>query len=269
MVRKFIHKTLERISQVFLLNEIGKRLDRLDANILDLKTLSLRESSQEFRIQTEHQFAIKSQDFINPKGSRNDFTRSAAFVGDVNKIFGRSVSYLDIGCANGGLVNDFLIQGNTAIGIEGSDFGFVTKHDHWRVIPQHLFNADVTKPFLVFRNSQQFKFDVIGAWEVLEHISEEDLPALLQNIREHLNETSIFMASVAQFSDFDPITGREWHVTIKPKKWWYDLFNQCGLRPLEVPRNFAFPRGNGNSTVWDWDVKLDPNSGFHVFLTRF
>ena len=76
------------------------------------------------------------------------------------------------------------------------------------------------------------------------------------------------MASVAQFSDFDPMTGKNWHVTVKPKEWWYDLFNQCGLRSIEVPRNFAFPRGNGNSTVWDWDVKLNPNFGFHVFLAR-
>jgi 2-polyprenyl-3-methyl-5-hydroxy-6-metoxy-1,4-benzoquinol methylase len=268
VVRRFIHKTLERISKVFILDEIERRLDRIDANLLDLKTLSLQVNKQEFMVKTEHRFAFKSQDFINPKGSKNDFTRSPAFVGDVNRIFGRSVSYLDIGCANGGLVNDFLIQGNTAIGIEGSDFGLLTKQDHWKVIPQYLFNADVTKPFRVLRDSQLFKFDVIGAWEVLEHISESDLPAFLQNVRDHLDETSIFMASIAQFSDFDPVTGKEWHVTIKPKEWWYDLFIQCGLKPLEVPRNFAFPRGTGNSTVWDWDTKVNPNSGFHVFLKQ-
>ena len=181
-MRKMLFNILERIFNVFVLRKLEERFNRLDANILDLKSLQMRESGKEFSIDTQHEFAFNSQDFINPKGSKNDFTRSPSFVGSVNRMFGRSVSYLDIGCANGGLVNDFLVQGNVAIGIEGSDLGFVTKQDHWKVIPKTLFNADVTKPFFIKKDSQPCTFDVIGAWEVLEHIQEEDLDVFFENV---------------------------------------------------------------------------------------
>jgi len=266
MIRNFLHKVFERISRVFILDELEKRLDRLDANILDLKTLTMPKDNLEFAILTDHKFAFKSQDFLNPKGSKNDFTRSSSFVGSVNGIFGRPISYLDIGCANGGLVNDFIVQGNTAIGIEGSEIGTATKQDHWRVIPQYLFNADVTKPFAVLRDSQPYYFDVIGAWEVLEHIQEQDLPIFFENVLNHLTGTSIFMASIAQFPDFNPTTGEAWHVTLKSQEWWFSFFENCGFRILEIPKNFQFPRGSGNASVSDWDVNKNPNLGFHVFL---
>jgi len=267
-MRKILFNILERIFNVFVLRKLEERFNRLDANILDLKSLQMRESGKEFSIDTQHEFAFNSQDFINPKGSKNDFTRSPSFVGSVNRMFGRSVSYLDIGCANGGLVNDFLVQGNVAIGIEGSDLGFVTKQDHWKVIPKTLFNADVTKPFFMKKDSQPCTFDVIGAWEVLEHIQEEDLDVFFENVLNHLSDNSIFMASVAQFPDFDPQTGEAWHVTLKSRDWWFKLFEKNGLSPLPIPKNFPFPRGWGNPTVPDWDSKINPNLGFHVFLKR-
>ncbi len=265
-MKRYFKKILDRLFRVALLYEINEKLDRFDANILDLKSLKMSQNLSEFQVETNHRFAFTSQDFLRPKGSKDDFTRSPFFVSSLNRIFDRSISYLDIGCANSGLVNDFIIQGNSAIGIEGSDFGFFTKQDHWKVIPQYLFNADVTKPFLVTKDHKPYKFDVIGAWEVLEHIKEEDLVIFFENIRSHLSEKSIFMASIAQFPVSDPVTGEEWHVTIKSKDWWFSLFERSGLVALEIPKNFPFPRGNGNPSVNDWDVKQNPNLGFHVFL---
>ena len=265
-MKKIIRNILDKIFRTAVLNDINYKLDRLDSNILDIKTLMMGSSQAKYSLETNHRFAFSSQDYLKPKGSKDDFTRSPFFVGKLNIMFGRPISYLDIGCANGGLVNDFIIQGNEAIGIEGSDFGFTTKQDHWRVLPQNLFNADVTKPFFVTKDSKPHKFDVIGAWEVLEHIKEEDLGFFLQNIRNHLSEKSIFMASIAQFPVSDPVTGEEWHVTIKSKDWWFSFFKDHGFVPQEIPKNFPFPRGNGNPSVNDWDVKQNPNLGFHVFL---
>ena len=184
------------------------------------------------------------------------------------KLFSRTVSYLDLGCSNGGLVYDFLLESNAAFGIDGSDFGISNKSQHWRIIPNNLSTADLTKPFQIFKSKKKLKFDVIGAWEVLEHIHEDDLNTFFQNVSEHLNDEGLFMASVAQFPDFDLETGEVWHVTLKSHDWWSSKFAEFGFSETKIPEYFHFPRGDGNPTVYDWDVKKNSTSGFHVFLKK-
>lgn len=184
------------------------------------------------------------------------------------RLFPNTLSYLDLGCSNGGLVFDFLSHGNTACGLEGSDWPSKNKSGFWGILPSNLFTADITKPFQLVDSDVPYCFDVIGAWEVLEHIHEQDLAALFSNIHKHLKPSGIFMASVAQFPDFNPETGDCWHVTIQPKIWWVDKFKLFGFKEIAPPADFVYPRGFGNPTTFDWDVRKNPNDGFHVFLKK-
>jgi 2-polyprenyl-3-methyl-5-hydroxy-6-metoxy-1,4-benzoquinol methylase len=261
----FYQKVLGRINQKFY--GLNKKLDMLDIAINDLKFMAATEKyDAPFTLITDFPFAFSSTDFKSPKGSRMDYTRCPAFVKDVTSYFGRTISYLDIGCSNGGLVFDFLIGGNEAFGLEGSDFGIKNQSQHWRVIPNALGNADVTKPYQIKKNGLNAKFDVIGAWEVLEHINEEDLDQFFVNVANHLHVNGVFMASVAQFPDFDPATGQVWHVTLQSREWWIRKFQEFGFKEIQIPPNFHYPRGDGNPTVYDWDAKLNSEAGFHVFL---
>jgi len=129
----------------------------------------------------------------------------------------------------------------------------------------------VTKPFAIYANDNNVNatFDVISAWEFLEHISEEDIQQLLKNISAHLADDGIFCASVATFEDVDPVTGQAWHVTVKPKQWWVDILGQNGL--TFVDKGFVtkdFPRGSGNPLADDWDAALNPELGFHLVAMK-
>lgn len=54
-----------------------------------------------------------------------------------------------------------------------------------------LHAADLTAPLQIYLDSQPAKFDVNGAWEVIEHIEERDIAAVLENIKLHLSDKKV------------------------------------------------------------------------------
>jgi SAM-dependent methyltransferase len=248
---------------------VNELLDR----VADLEFLMLRHVVCPFRMVTDHPVAIRSDDHLRPRGTRNDNTRHPRFVRRTEELFDRSVLYhLDLGCAGGGLVLDFLLRGHVSVGVEGSDYSLREGRAEWRVIPGHLFTADVTEPFqLQDQDGRRAEFDIITAWELLEHLPRAALPKFFENVRTHLKPDGIFVASVATFEDKDAVTGAVYHVTIKPKEWWIRELERAGLEPAESPFGVRdYPRGSGNPRVgplgrWDWDVSQNPELGFHVY----
>jgi 2-polyprenyl-3-methyl-5-hydroxy-6-metoxy-1,4-benzoquinol methylase len=221
-------------------------------------------------VETDHPIALESADHRFPRGTHNDNTRHPRFVYACEKLFGRKIKHLDLGCAGGGLVWDFLIAGNESYGIEGSDYSLLNGRAEWRILRDHLFTADIAKPFRVRDTAgREVMLDLITAWEVLEHIPEPDLSALVSNIAAHLLPGGLFAASVALFEDRDPALGVEWHVTLRPQEWWRQLFEARGFRIEEGLFNVSdFPRGSGNPRSQDWDVRADPTLGFHLVCRK-
>jgi SAM-dependent methyltransferase len=246
-------------------------LDRL----ADLESIALRDIAAGPTIVTDYPVAVMSDDQTFPRGVRSDNSRHPRFVRAVEQLFNRRLRHLDLGCAGGGLVLDFLLRGHDSVGVEGSDFALREQRAEWRTIPGRLFTGDITKPFW-FRaaDGSRSKFDVMTAWEVLEHIPEAALPGLCDNIRENLADDGIFVASVATFEDRDPVTGAVWHVTLKPRDWWMETFASHGLEARDGcfhARDYVRGTGNprvGPSGAWDWDVERDPELGFHVTLEK-
>jgi hypothetical protein len=222
-----------------------------------------------FSIETEYPVAYESDDHLHPRGTKNDNTRYPKFRQKCFEIFGKEASLLDLGCSGGGLVADFLFSGLTAVGVEGSNFSQQIARAEWSRIPNFLFTADITKPFAIKANGNKtcHKFTVVSAWEVLEHIPEESLSSLLINIRNHLDDQGYFVASIAQFEDFDPVTGAKWHVTLKTQEWWRMKFAECGFEFVpNIFHTLDFPRGTGNGE--DWNVMANPHMGFHVVARK-
>lgn len=225
-------------------------------------------------LETQYPIAIQSDDHKYPRGTKNDNTRHPRFCYRCEKIFNRPLRFLDIGCAGGGLVLDFLLRGHLAIGLEGSDYSLRSQRAEWRLIPHHLFTCDVTKPFrLISRlGGKGVQFDVISAWEVLEHLPEDTLSQFFSNVADHLACDGIFVASVATFEDKDPQTGAIWHVTVKPREWWMEIVRNVGLVPANGLFEVAdFPRGSwGHNPCLrgDWNPQTDPKAGFHLVLRK-
>jgi len=119
--------------------------------------------------------AIETTDHQLPSGAIRGSTTHPDFNRALRKLLcGTKFRLLDLGCAGGGLVRSFLQEGVEAIGIEGSDHPRRMGLGEWNRCPLHLFTYDITEPFqLEFATNEIVQFDVITAWEVLEHIPEE------------------------------------------------------------------------------------------------
>lgn len=179
------------------------------------------------RIVTQHPLAVDSFDHTHPKGTMQDNTHALQFVQAVERIFDRTVAMCDLGCAGGGLVKDFIDRGHSAVGVEGSDYSLKRQRAEWATIPERLFTADITKPFHFCYDDELWRFDLITAWELLEHIAEADLRGVIANIRRNLEPGGLFVASVANFED------EGYHVTLAPKEWWDLQFEHAGFEPVE------------------------------------
>lgn len=176
------------------------------------------------RIVTDAPIAVESYDHIVPKGTMRDFTKNGAYIRELIRHVGPDIKYLDLGCAGGGFVVQMLNAGGFAVGIDGSDYCLARKQFGWGEYPDNFFTADLTKPFK-FENEDgsQFQFDVLSAFDVLEHIHEADLPQLCANIHNNLKPNGRFIASIATFED------ENYHVTLKEKPWWLELFSKHGF----------------------------------------
>lgn len=220
-------------------------------------------------LETDYPVAYESNDHLAPWGTKNDNTRSQRFCRAVEAHFGRKVMALDLGCSGGGLVYDFLIRGNVAFGLEGSDHSLKAQRAEWSVIPDYLRTCDIAKPFLLRdqRTGNRAKFDVISMWEVVEHIPEALLPQLFANVRDHLAEGGLFVGSAATYDDVHD--GVSYHPTVKPQMWWRTFAQSQGLTfvPSAMFAFKDFCRGSGNPHTWaDPDFSKDPAMGFHFVM---
>jgi 2-polyprenyl-3-methyl-5-hydroxy-6-metoxy-1,4-benzoquinol methylase len=138
-------------------------------------------------IVTDHPVAMASDDHLFPRGTAVDNTRYPRFVAACERLRQGPLTALDIGCAGGGLVLDFILRGHRAYGVEGSDYSRKAQRAEWRLLGDNLFTADATRPFrLCSPGGEPVLCDVVCAWEVMEHIPEAELEGLFANVAAHL-----------------------------------------------------------------------------------
>jgi len=141
---------------------------------------------------------------------------------------GKIISILDLGCAGGGMIKSFADDGHIAIGLDGSDYSFKRKRAAWATNPDNLFTCDCSQPFILHTGDKKpHQFDVITAWEFLEHIYEHRLPTLMMNINNHLKPDGLFIGSTT-FSD-PSANGVRHHVTRHHLDWWTEVFERVDL----------------------------------------
>jgi SAM-dependent methyltransferase len=188
-------------------------------------------------LQTEAPVALTSPDHLVPAGTMIDNSRNHRFNEKIYGLYPMStrIRILDLGCSGGGFVKDCLDNGMFAVGLEGSDYSKRFRRAEWRTIPEYLFTCDVTKPFTVLRQvggaPQPVRFNIITMWEVLEHIAEPDLPALVRNVLSHLEKGGLWILSVCAGSRN---SDDRYHQTARPKAWWMAKFTELGFVSLDA-----------------------------------
>jgi 2-polyprenyl-3-methyl-5-hydroxy-6-metoxy-1,4-benzoquinol methylase len=126
---------------------------------------------------------------------------------------------MDLGCSGGLLVHDFLNRGHFSVGLEGSDFSLKNKRAQWPAIGEtNLFTCDISKPFLVVNDNKQVLFDVITAWEVIEHIHPNDLPQFFLNVNNHLKSNGYFLGTIS--TNVEIINNVVLHQSVFPESKW-------------------------------------------------
>ncbi len=189
--------------------------------------------ANDIRLETDHPIAYESLDHLYPHGTIRDNTRYPRFVEKCEELLlpKRDLAFLDLGCSGGGMVLESALRGHLSMGLEGSDCSKKEQRAEWRLLGDRLQTCDIAKPFYLRRPDNEIQqFDIITAWEVLEHIAEADLPQLFENIRNHLTDDGYFVGSIANWDDIDPVSGVNWHVTVHPYEWWAEKFNNAGFK---------------------------------------
>ena len=182
-----------------------------------------------FRVQTNHPVALESYDHIYPFGTIRDNNSNSELIKKLKELGIRTV--LDIGCAGGLFVEELLRNNINAIGIEGSDINLKTQRASWVNIPNNLFTADATHPFQIYYKDSKCVFDVITAWEFFEHIEEQDLRYVMENIVAHSHKDTQLLCSVSNFDS--PHEEIDLHRTKKECGFWLELFAAHGFFEAE------------------------------------
>lgn len=187
-----------------------------------------------------------------PWGTRRDSSRNPRFIQKLRNLSLRPdgcLKLLDLGCSGGGFIRDVINEGWLGVGLEGSDFSKKNHRAEWPIIPDNLFTCDVTKPFSIFEEDIRGElnpliFDVITSWELIEHIAEPDVAAVVDNVRRHLHSSGLWIMSVSPNEEI--INGVKLHQTVQSRDWWVRRFQELGFvhhEPLIKYFNTQFVRG--------------------------
>ncbi len=178
------------------------------------------------KVLTDFPVAVTSPDHIFPVGTKNDNSTHFGYIQEVELFFqNKKINTMDIGCAGGQLAVDFHNRGHLSIGIEGSDYNIKNKQFNWPNFYKNvLWTADLTKPFKVLDEKEnELLFDLISAWEVVEHIHPNQLENFFDNIILKLKPDGIFVASI----NLDPDDRVDedgnvihLHQSVFPEKFW-------------------------------------------------
>ena len=176
-------------------------------------------------VETENQVAVDSPDHIAPYGVVRDNSTDLDYINAVKSYFGKSeLKVLDLGCAGGQLVADFIANGVIAVGLEGSTNALEGAGAlNWsEYLNKNLFFCDLTKPYQVQQDGKPMKFDFVTSWEVVEHIAPEDLKDFFDYIKNHMSEDGVFCCSIALYPSYGEVDGEQINLhqsMFNPAKW--------------------------------------------------
>ena len=204
-------------------------------------------------VKTDYPHPLESPDYLEPAGSIEDNSSNQYFLYEIQRSFnGLPYRLLDLGCAGGQMVVDVYNKGFPwlAVGLEGGNIHGMTKEfetkecntgplsvargsKNWEEYEgKCLFHADVSKPFEITNPVTEaiMKFNIITAYEFLEHPLPEEIPGILKNVKKHLHVNGMFFGTIN-------LSSGGHHRCGKPVKWWNDMFIEHGFNVHAYPFN--------------------------------
>jgi cyclopropane fatty-acyl-phospholipid synthase-like methyltransferase len=134
-------------------------------------------------------------------------------------------SILELGCGAGNLSAHYrslrpeVLYVTVDINAESPTLGLINPDTHAIAFTDRPFNI------VDEETGELLKFDLILSFEHFEHIPEERIENLFQNILKHSKTGTIGLATAAAFHSII-------HPTIWERETWYEVFKTYGLEPL-------------------------------------
>lgn len=196
------------------------------------------------RIFTDSPVAVDSNDHLKPHGAVHDFSDATEFCSYMKKHWPKKKTLLDLGTGSGTVVKTALAAGMDAYGIEGSDVPRKQGLGGWPELADvRLFNADLRYRFdlTIFDEESSLvqRFDIITAWDVMEHMTEDTIDTVMDNIKRHSTEGTFVMATI----QFDNHNNELYHHLLKPRDWWVKKFKQFGFKDKGTSPVLGMVRG--------------------------
>lgn len=175
-------------------------------------------------------------------------TRSFEEASTLKNLWG-SGSLLDYGCAKGFLVHSLRQLGFDAYGFDISEYAI--KNCHPRVV-EYVFN----------KSKKNVKYSLVLCKDVMEHVPEGSVPAVLEDIKGLLEDEIGEALFVIPLGDDDKFRIREYemdvtHVTKKGEDWWIDQLRSAGFRI----NDFKYSLGNIKKK---WTSQYEYGNGFFL-----
>ena len=207
-------------------------------------------------LEAAKQVADDSPDHICPVGAIRDNFTSQGLIAEVKDGFDdEQISMLDLGCAGGQFVVDFIKEGDIGVGLEGSSNSLTgVGKDNWdKYHNKNLFLCDITKDYQLYQDGKPMEFDFIHSEEVFEHIAPDDVDPMLRNIYKHLKVGGLCVFGVSlvpdvrnekgedmvpPFAPEDRTIGYEGklftlHQSVFPATWWKEKLESNGFKIFE------------------------------------
>jgi 2-polyprenyl-3-methyl-5-hydroxy-6-metoxy-1,4-benzoquinol methylase len=156
-------------------------------------------------------------------------------------------SILELGCGSG-VLGHFLgaVGIRRYLGVDANPLA-IRHSPHIRERAAHYRCLDLQEDI-----DLRYTFDAVCSFEVLEHLREDRLDAILATIRRHMGPTSIFLGTASLRTDTDV------HITVHEREWWLGRFKKHSLREkadhacweAELERNHPFNWDKTNTNVF-------------------
>jgi 2-polyprenyl-3-methyl-5-hydroxy-6-metoxy-1,4-benzoquinol methylase len=138
---------------------------------------------------------------------------------------------LDVGCGMGLRMYAMKTYGLDVEGIEISRFAI---NSNLFGLADKMVCIDVSLPDL---QMGAYQYDLVIAYDVLEHIEPDRLDQTIENIKKMA--TKNILCSIPFVGDPN-LEADKTHKIKQTKEWWENKFKEHGLKILEVPRHFAY-----------------------------
>ena len=132
---------------------------------------------------------------------------------------------LDIGCGPGSSIEIARSYGIDAFGVDISSA--LTKYWETNEINAYVACAD-NLPF------DDFSFDIITAWDVMEHIPKEGIPSCLMEMKRVAKNNSLISLIICLEEERHKHDGIQCHMTIESEDTWLRTFRACGLMVMKA-----------------------------------